>query len=119
MDTDKSEADAAAPTSDTFQKRRRRVYAWRGAWIGAVLGILMVGGMTIFLTSHTSDAIEARGDIAVLLGAPTDILFMIMWPVFGPRIDASLGIPLNWAMFGFVIGWLVGNARNPPHDKIL
>ena len=119
MATDKSKTDDAAPISDVFLKHRRRVYAWRGAVIGAVLGILMVGGMTIFFTSHTPDAIEARGDIEVLLGAPANTLFRILLPVFGPRIDISLGIPLNWAMFGFVIGWLVGNARNPPQDKIL
>jgi hypothetical protein len=127
MDTDEPEKDDATPTSNASRKRRR-IYAWRGAGIGALLGLLTLVGMILFaVKSSNPEATEGMIFLQVFLGAP---VYMIIGLVLGGLVAAShaigissqwaemlmpvvyLSIPLNGGMFGFIIGWLVGNAHN-------
>ena len=116
------------PPSTAFLKHRRRTYAWRGAGIGALLGILTLGGMALWaIKSSKPDAIEGMVFLQVWLGAPVYMFlgavlsFLIAivnsMGMLGHWIAMALGpliylsIPLNWGMLGFVIGWLAGNPR--------
>ena len=129
------ETNEAVPTSVAFRKRRL-VFAWRGASIGAVMGILVVGSMALFVVkSSNKEAGEGMGYLLEFLGAPTiSVLVKVLrilttvankiglpsqWVgmVMGPLITL-LSIPLNWGMFGFVIGWLVGNFPKSSQAKI-
>jgi len=128
MDTDTPETDDAVPTSNASRKRRRQIYAWRGAAIGAVAGILVVGSMAFVLVKSSDPwAIDAMGYLLGVLSAPVGWFFGIImrflttvsneiglsgqWAqmVMGSLI-MFLSIPLNWGMFGFIIGWLFGNS---------
>jgi hypothetical protein len=53
------EMTAALSISDVFRKHRR-VCAWRGAGIGAFAGILVTGGMHLFLSSHPIQILGRR-----------------------------------------------------------
>ncbi len=119
MNSDGHESNNDAPISHAFRKRQW-VWAWRGASIGALIGTLMLLILvTLLETTYRSDA-EGILLWLALLGAPAIILFRwilsgISWRTLDYMSEffgGTLAIPLTWATFGFLIGFILGRSRD-------
>jgi hypothetical protein len=129
MDTHHLKSERISQVARASSELSRREYAWKGARIGGLLGFLMLVSVFVWM-ARSPDGVEGEplGVLFERMGTP---LFMIVAGVVNAlvailnRIDIStqwtqwvmfpllyLSVIGNWAILGFLIGWLLGFVRD-------
>ena len=100
---------------------------WRAAFFAGIAGgvvAIALGIITFLHRSHdgTTENVEWFMTMSTILGAPVNLLLDRVGELLEARSDALgvvrlallfIGVPLNWALLGGLVGWLVSAIRHP------